>query len=65
MAEVEHDNGVWSLRNHGLAELRVLREGREHRTVAIGDAVALYDGLTLLLAPPPRGRALVVSRFEH
>lgn len=64
MAEVEHDNGVWRLRNHGLPELRVLRDGREPRAVAIGDAVVLHDGLALLLAPPPRGRAIVVSRFE-
>lgn len=65
MAEVEHDKGVWTLRNHRLAELRVIRDGGEDQAVPIGGAVTLHDGLTLLLAPPPRGRAIVVSRFEH
>jgi hypothetical protein len=65
MAEVEYDDGIWCLRNHGLAELRVIRNGRADRLVPIGDAVTLHDGLTLLLAPPPGGRAIVVSRFDH
>jgi hypothetical protein len=65
MAEVEYNDGIWGLRNHGLAELRVIRNGRVDRVVPIGDVVTLHDGLTLLLAPPPRGRAIVVSRFEH
>lgn len=64
IAEVEHDNGVWRLRNHELAELRVIRDGREHRVIPAGDSVTLHDGLTLLLASPPRGRAIVVSRFD-
>jgi hypothetical protein len=64
MAEVEYKDGIWCLRNHGLDELRVIRNGRVERVVPIGEVVTLHDGLTLLLAPPPLGRALVVSRFE-
>jgi hypothetical protein len=64
IAEVEYRDGIWSLRNHALGELRVIRNGRTERVVPIGDAVTLHDGLTLLLGPPPAGRALVVSRFE-
>lgn len=63
MAEVEYNDGIWGLRNHALAELRVIRNGRADRVVPIGDVVTLHDGLALLLAP--RGRAIVVSRFEH
>jgi hypothetical protein len=65
MAEVEYNDGIWGLRNRGLDELRVIRNGRVDRVVPIGDVVTLHDGLTLLLAPSPRGRAIVVSRFEH
>ncbi len=65
MAEVEHDDGIWGLRNLALEELRVIRNGRVDRVVPIGEAVTLHDGLTLLLAPAPHGRAIVVSRFEH
>lgn len=65
MAEVEYNDGIWGLRNHALAELRVIRNGRADRVVPIGDVVTLHDGLALLLAPAPRGRAIVVSRFEH
>jgi hypothetical protein len=64
IAEVEHDNGIWRLRNHELAELRVIRDGREQRVVPAGESVTLHDGLTLLLASPPRGRAIVVGRFD-
>lgn len=65
MAEVEYDDGIWGLRNRGLDELRVIRNGRVDRVVAVGELVTLHDGLTLLLAPAPHGRAIVVSRFEH
>lgn len=64
VAEVQYDDGLWGLRNHGLAELRVIRNGRTERVVPIGEVVTLHDGLTLLLGPAPHGRALVVSRFE-
>lgn len=64
VAEVEYNDGLWGLRNHGLAELRVIRNGRTERVVPIGEVVTLHDGLTLLLAPAPAGRAIVVSRFE-
>ncbi len=65
MAEVEYNDGIWGLRNRGLTELRVIRNGRVERVVPIGDVVTLHDGLTLLLAPSPSGRAIVVSRFDH
>ena len=65
VAEVEYNDGIWGLRNHGIPELRVIRNGRADRVVPIGEVVTLHDGLALLLAPPPHGYAIVVSRFEH
>jgi DNA-binding helix-hairpin-helix protein with protein kinase domain len=62
VAMLEQEGTSWYLRNQGLVGLRVLESGAAKGQVPIGDRVLLSDGATLLLAAPPRGRAVVVQR---
>jgi DNA-binding helix-hairpin-helix protein with protein kinase domain len=64
LAELQRSRDVWRLHNLGLPELKIVREGRADRVVPIGEHVRLEPGVTLLLGPPPRARAIVIGSFE-
>lgn len=59
--QIAMENGKWFLVNRDLPEARLIENGTVGRPVAVNDRIELTDGLTMLMAPPPKGRMVYVQ----